>query len=120
MHRSKADPIHIQQLTFNEESKAVRVDLVPTQMNVALTHTDGDSVYTVKRMTVVDAKVGDIINCEEVETICRLTGTIENVHVYLGPEDLLIDALKLQKAVPTIICVPAIQVKEDCILVLRG
>ena len=119
MHRSKADPIQIQQMTFNEEAKAVRVDLVPTEMNVTLDHRDGDSVYTVKRMTVVEAKAGDVINCEEVETICRIGGVIENINVLvLGLT--ITDALKLPQCVPVNICVPAIQVKEDCILVLRG
>jgi len=44
MVRSKADPNHISQLTFDEESNSTRVKLVDTQINMELDANDGDSV----------------------------------------------------------------------------
>lgn len=42
--RSKLDPTHITQLTFDENAEAVKVKIEATEMNMELNHEDGDSV----------------------------------------------------------------------------
>lgn len=44
--KSKADPSHITQMTFDEEAWAVRTRLVDTEINMELSADDGDSVLS--------------------------------------------------------------------------
>lgn len=44
MSRSKLDPTHIAQLTFDENEEAVKTKMVGTEMSIELSHADGDSV----------------------------------------------------------------------------
>lgn len=62
MSRSKLDPTHISQLTFDEESEALKVKMHDTEINMELNHEDGDSV------TAHPAKlVASAIECVEAD-----------------------------------------------------
>ncbi|NDE09884.1 MAG: hypothetical protein EBZ95_04870 [Chitinophagia bacterium] len=113
---TKMDPIQIQRASFDEDAQAVRVAMAPTQMSVQLTHEDGDSVYSHKKMQVIECVAGQIVDTSLVETICCTSG-ISISTIVLGEEismgTLLPMALKQ-------ICVPTIKVSTACKLILRG
>lgn len=60
--RSKLDPTHIAQMTFDEDAEAMKVKLEATEINMELNHADGDSV------TAHPAKlVASAIECDEAD-----------------------------------------------------
>ena len=67
---TKLDPIQIQRASFDEDASAVRVSLAPTQIAVQLDHADGDSVYSHKKMQIIDYKAGQLLDTSLAEVIC--------------------------------------------------
>lgn len=69
MSRSKVDPIHIQQLVFDDETESYKMRMVGTEMSVELSHMDGDSVYSMTPSMTVSTK--DVAqNCMGMKRVC--------------------------------------------------
>lgn len=113
---TKMDPVQIQRAAFDEQQSAHRVVFPQVEMGIELNHEDGDSVYSHKKMQVLDCKAGDIIDTSLVETIC-VTALIELKAIILNEE---FSMGTLMPMVSKNICVPAIKVSADCKVILRG
>lgn len=112
---SKADPIQIARMVFDEEAEANRVTMVNTELAIELDAADGDSVIAISQMTVHDLKAGDIL---ETSTARRMTCfPIKTIKAVIMEQE--IDLGQIGHS-PVDICVPAIKVEEDCIIVLQG
>lgn len=116
MSISKLDPVQMQRTSFNEEKSAYRVDMVDNEFQIELDHNDGDSVYSHKKMQVIQYKAGQIIDTKIVETIC-CTEDVSITAVILTKEFPLGDLLKMTTLS---ICVPSIKINKDCTIILRG
>lgn len=57
--RSKLDPTHIAQMTFDEASEAMKVKIQDAEMSIELSHQDGDSVAAHPAKLVVS-----VLGCE--------------------------------------------------------
>ncbi len=69
MSRTKIDPIHIQQLVFDEDTESYKMKMVGTEMSVELSHSDGDSVYAIiPSMTVSTKDVPQ--SCSGMKRVC--------------------------------------------------
>lgn len=117
MSITKMDPAQIQRASFDEEQMAVRVLMSPTEIAIELNHEDGDSVYSHKKMQVIECVPGQIIDTSLIQTICSTT-VITFKAIVLGEEVGL--PINLQALTPKEICLPAIKVTQSCKLILRG
>lgn len=105
MSRSKVDPNQITQITFDEEMEAVRVQILPTEME-----------FDVHQMEVIEAVAEQEIathNYLRMNIICDAPVEIKMVvagqEVSLGAKSGICE-----------ICTPAIKVMADCIIVLQN
>lgn len=62
---SKKDPNQIVRCEHDDESNSKRVMVVNTEMGMELSHTDGDSIYSIPSLTSVSINSGDVINISE-------------------------------------------------------
>lgn len=116
MALTKMDPIQIQRASFDEEKMANRVVMAPTEMSIELNHEDGDSVYSHQKMQVIQCKAGQVVDTSHVDTICCTTSVALSA-VILNKE---MPFATLSRLTPLAICVPAVKVATDCVLILRG
>lgn len=95
--KSKQDPSHITQMTFDEDSWAVRTKLVDTEMNMELSAEDGDSVISQPAKFMASAmectaedKDKDVIPpmpCANLREIHVSTEGTAGVSVLVSPQD---------------------------------
>lgn len=95
--KSKQDPTHIQQMTFDEDKWAVRTHIVDTEMSMELSADDGDSVIAEPTRLVASAigcdasdNNSDVIpamDCSKLREVhCSVEGT-GRVNILVSPVD---------------------------------
>lgn len=56
MERSKSDPVHIIQAAYDEASQSIKTKLIPTEISLGISHTDGDTITSHPATLVVCAQ----------------------------------------------------------------
>lgn len=122
MSRSKMDVNHIQQITFDEDAEAVRVLMLPTDMSIELSAEDGDSVQTQKQMQVLEVLANQIIDTSKASKICILSEdlSVESVSAIALVLNKEIHLMELVPGHIEAICVPAIKLSVNCIVILQS
>lgn len=113
--RSKADPIQITQRTFEEDLDAIRVVMLPTEMEMNLSTESGDSIHAISKMQVIQCEAGDVIQTSEARRICCFPES--ELKAVLGEVE---HSLGVMASLPQEICVPAIKVMSACTVVIQS
>lgn len=116
MGRSKADPNQIVQITFDEELEAVRVHVLPTEMQMELSAEDGDSIQTQKQMQVIVASAGQVIDSSKASRMCLSAESV--VSMVVGELEVSLGTLTPGQVKE--ICSPAIKIATACTVILQS
>jgi hypothetical protein len=114
-NRSKMDPNQITQHTYEEELEAIRVHVLPTQLEMSITAESGDSILAVPKMQVIRCLAGQVVDTTQFKKAVAIPDTA--VSIVVLDQELPHGNLTV---VPQDICVPALKVATDCILILQS
>jgi hypothetical protein len=114
---SKADPIQIARMTFDEEAEATRVVMVPTEMSMELSAEDGDSILAHPVMQVLEVEAGQIVDTSKARRVMSVVDEVVITAVILSTE---VPMYMLNSMLPSEICVPAIKCSKATTLILQS
>ena len=84
MSRSKIDPVHIVQSVYDEETESNKVSIVGTEMSIAVSIEDGDSVTNLPKSLTMGVEDG-IMSCEGMKSYSLYTMPNSDVKVEVSP-----------------------------------
>lgn len=84
MARTKMDPIHIQQSVYDEDHEANKVMMVGTEMEIAVSIEDGDSVINLPKSLTISVEDG-IMLCEGMKSCQLYTMANSDIKVEVSP-----------------------------------
>lgn len=97
MVRSKLDPTHIAQLTYDENSEAMKVKMTDSEMSIELDANDGDSVRTEPTKltaSAIDCTVADngtdvipALDCQNMREVHVSVDGSGEAQIYVSPND---------------------------------
>jgi hypothetical protein len=113
---SKLDPYQIQRITFDEESSAVKVKMIPIEMSMELSADDGDSILSLKQMQVIEALAGQVIDTSKASRMNVVSASPVACSMVINSQEISLGNLSGIHDV----CSPAIKVAVACIVVLQS
>lgn len=97
MVRSKLDPTHIAQLTYDENSEAMKVKMTDSEMSIELDANDGDSVRTEPTKltaSAIDCTADDngtdvipALDCQNMREVHVSVDGSGEAQIYVSPND---------------------------------
>jgi hypothetical protein len=118
MAKSKMDPVHMLQESYDEATQSFNMQLKNLEMAIELSAADGDSVLTQPQMLELKVTAGDIIDTSKYTKICAL-GASTLVSAVMS-DSVEIELPALPQGAVVAICVPKIKVMSDCYIILQS
>ena len=117
MSRSKMDPSHITQTIYDENMEAIRVHVLPTEIEMNISADSGDSVLVEKKMQILEVKAEQIIDTSKASRMSLVVDQSLEVFAVIGTKEISLGLVGIH---PLDLCVPAVKVTADCILILQA
>lgn len=113
---TKLDPQQIIRYVYDENSQAYKVSIVGTELSIALSADDNDSVQIVAMTKTLEAGIHSVAGMKVAcvygsPTAIRISPSDEGEDFYL---------LSFSACIPVAICAKRIQIEGDCKVVVQG
>lgn len=118
MAKSKMDPVHMLQESYDEGTQAFNMQLKNLEIAIELNAEDGDSVLTQPRMLELKVEAGDVIECSKFTKICALGGS--PIIKAIMSDNIEIDLFSLPEKTIVPICLPKIKIMSACYIILQS